>query len=217
MTSRWARIVVGSTRARADRIARSGHESRGRLTCRRSTATSWRNASNSAVTAASLRASAASQPNSRTVIKYSSRRYTTGDHASPRLPLPRAGQDALPSSGAVQVVLAPLRHRPLDRCREPRYRGLWRLPGPDSHRLVALSLSTVIEPPSRPTPRTAGRTPESTGISGVPRPGHSPVRSACRLPPKRVRPPRVPGSPGPRPPRCQNYCAARGHAATTYA
>jgi len=36
------------------------------------------------------------------------------------------------------VIVAPLRHRPLDRCRKPRYRGLWRLLGPDSHRLAAL-------------------------------------------------------------------------------
>src|SRR3954466_11977074 len=39
------------------------------------------------------------------------------------------------------AVVAPLRHRSLNRCREPHYRGLWRLLGPDSHRLAALSLS----------------------------------------------------------------------------
>ena len=38
-------------------------------------------------------------------------------------------------------VVAPLRRRPLDRRREPRYRGPWRLPGPDSHRLAALNLT----------------------------------------------------------------------------
>ena len=38
-------------------------------------------------------------------------------------------------------VVAPLRRRDLARRREPRYRGPWRLPGPDSHRLAALSLS----------------------------------------------------------------------------
>jgi hypothetical protein len=38
------------------------------------------------------------------------------------------------------VIVAPLRRRPLDRRREPRYRGPWCLPGPDSHRLAALSL-----------------------------------------------------------------------------
>ena len=36
---------------------------------------------------------------------------------------------------------APLRTRPLDRARGLRYRGPWRLPGPDLHRLAALSLS----------------------------------------------------------------------------
>jgi hypothetical protein len=36
---------------------------------------------------------------------------------------------------------APLRTRPLDHARGLRYRGPWRLPGPDLHRLAALSLS----------------------------------------------------------------------------
>lgn len=36
---------------------------------------------------------------------------------------------------------APLRTRPLDHARGLCYRGPWRLPGPDSHRLAALSLS----------------------------------------------------------------------------
>jgi hypothetical protein len=36
---------------------------------------------------------------------------------------------------------APLRTRPLDHARGHCYRGPWRLPGPDSHRLAALSLS----------------------------------------------------------------------------
>jgi len=35
----------------------------------------------------------------------------------------------------------PLRTRPLNRTRRLRYRGPWRLPGPDSHRLAAASLS----------------------------------------------------------------------------
>jgi hypothetical protein len=38
-------------------------------------------------------------------------------------------------------VVAPLRRRDLAQRREPRYQGPWRLPGPDSHRLAALSLS----------------------------------------------------------------------------
>jgi hypothetical protein len=40
-----------------------------------------------------------------------------------------------------EVIVAPLRRRPLDRRREPRYRGPWRLLGPDSHRLAALNLT----------------------------------------------------------------------------
>lgn len=41
---------------------------------------------------------------------------------------------------AEQDFVAPLRRRPLDRRREPCYRGPWRLPGPDPHRLADESL-----------------------------------------------------------------------------
>jgi hypothetical protein len=40
-----------------------------------------------------------------------------------------------------QLRRAPPRPRDLARRRGPRYRGPWRLPGPDSHRLAAMSLS----------------------------------------------------------------------------
>src|SRR4030095_3285076 len=40
-----------------------------------------------------------------------------------------------------QLRRAPPRPRDLARRRGPRYRGPWRLPGPDSHRLAAVSLS----------------------------------------------------------------------------
>jgi hypothetical protein len=40
-----------------------------------------------------------------------------------------------------QLHRAPPRRRDLARRRGPRYRGPWRLPGPDSHRLAAVSLS----------------------------------------------------------------------------
>ena len=39
------------------------------------------------------------------------------------------------------VAPTPLRTPPLDDARGPHYRGPWRLPGPDSHRQAALSLS----------------------------------------------------------------------------
>ena len=57
-------------------------------------------------------------------------------------------------------VVAPLRLRDLARRREPRYRGPWRVPGPDSHRLAVLSLSLgyTAEPPFVPCARAAGRT-----------------------------------------------------------
>jgi hypothetical protein len=55
------------------------------------------------------------------------------------------------------MFVAPLRHQPLDRCREPRYRGPWRLPGPDLHRLAALSLTPgYITPHSFPSTVTPG-------------------------------------------------------------
>jgi hypothetical protein len=74
VTSRWARIAVGSSRARADRIARSGQDNRGRpFSCRRSTATSWRRARTSASAAASLRISSPRAPTSRIIIRYTSR------------------------------------------------------------------------------------------------------------------------------------------------
>src|SRR5918993_5704006 len=40
-----------------------------------------------------------------------------------------------------QLRCAPPRRRDLARRRRPRYRGPWRLPGPDSHRPAAVSLS----------------------------------------------------------------------------
>jgi hypothetical protein len=49
----------------------------------------------------------------------------------------RTGQSPPPPWG----VVAPLQRRDLARRWEPRYRGPWRLPGPDLHRLAALNLS----------------------------------------------------------------------------
>ena len=68
----------------------------------------------------------------------------------------RTGQLPPPQRG----VVAPLRHRDLARRREPRYRGPWRLPGPDFHRLAALSFTPgyVMSTSSLTSARTAGRT-----------------------------------------------------------
>ncbi len=54
----------------------------------------------------------------------------------------------------------PLRPRPLDLTRGLRYRGPWRLPGPDSHRLAAASLTPGYDmtPPLASRVRAAGRT-----------------------------------------------------------
>ena len=49
----------------------------------------------------------------------------------------RTGRLPAPHRGG----LPPPRHRDLARRRECCYRGPWRLPGPDSHRLAAVSLS----------------------------------------------------------------------------
>src|SRR5215211_1301076 len=61
-----------------------------------------------------------------------------------------------------QLRRAPPRPRDLARRRGPRYRGPWRLPGPDSHRLAAVSLSLgyVVVPSFRwsSAPELAGRT-----------------------------------------------------------
>ena len=71
----------GSSRASADKIARSGQVRRGLATWRRNTATSWRRIRISTFLAAALRVSSSSQPNSLIVVRYSSRNNTTGDHA----------------------------------------------------------------------------------------------------------------------------------------
>jgi hypothetical protein len=63
-----------------------------------------------------------------------------------RLLLVRAGTDrrddaaGFTSCCGLVSCSAPLRTRSLDHARELCYRGPWRLPGPDSHRLAALSL-----------------------------------------------------------------------------
>jgi len=49
VTSRWRRSSRGSSRASADRIARSGHAGRGRVIWRRRTAISWRGMSTSTI------------------------------------------------------------------------------------------------------------------------------------------------------------------------
>ena len=51
----------------------------------------------------------------------------------------RTGQSPAPPRGG----LPPLRPRALTRRRECCYRGPWRLPGPDSHRLAAVSLRSA--------------------------------------------------------------------------
>jgi hypothetical protein len=69
VTSRCIRSRRGNSRANAESTARSGHEGRGRPTCRRNTAASWRNVSSSAMTADSLRARTASHRNKHTMIR----------------------------------------------------------------------------------------------------------------------------------------------------
>jgi hypothetical protein len=74
-----------------------------------------------------------------------------------RLPLPRPDGAGLPDdarSGLTRVAdravaSAPLRTRPLDHARGPRYRGPRHLPGPHTHRQAAPNLSLLM---SRQTP-----------------------------------------------------------------
>ena len=59
-----------------------------------------------------------------------------------RLPADRPnGAAGFTSCCGLVSCSAPLRTPPLDDARGPHYRGPWRLPEPDSHRLAALSLS----------------------------------------------------------------------------
>ena len=64
--------------------------------------------------------------------------------------------DQLPPPKPTRGVVAPLRPRPLDRRREPRYQGPWRLPGPDFHRLAALNLSPGYVMATSQCPRRPG-------------------------------------------------------------
>jgi hypothetical protein len=86
VTIRCARSSRGSSRASAASTARSGHASRGLSTWRRSTATSCRSTTISMFFAASVRASNASQPSTRSTPRYSIRTATARDHAVPPCP-----------------------------------------------------------------------------------------------------------------------------------
>jgi hypothetical protein len=98
--------------------------------------------------------------------------------------------------------LPPPRHRDLARRRECCYRGPWRLPGPDSHRLAAVSLSLgyVVVPSFRWSSAPELLDAHSAGISGARRPyraprinrGTEPLRGDIGLP-------RPATGPGPRP------------------
>jgi hypothetical protein len=67
-------------------------------------------------------------------------------------PAAKRGRTTFPKRPATKILVlercgpatwsAPLRTPPLDDARGLPYRGPWRLPGPDSHRLAALSLAT---------------------------------------------------------------------------
>jgi hypothetical protein len=92
VTNRWRRRCLGSSRVSAESTARSGQAGRGRVTCRRSTATSCRSMRISACLDACPRASSASQLVSWQKIRSSSRNVMTGDHRGPRHRCEAAGQ-----------------------------------------------------------------------------------------------------------------------------
>jgi hypothetical protein len=64
VTTRWCRRSLERSRVNAARMARPGQVGHGLVTCRRSTATSWRSTSSSAFLDVCPRASSASQPRS---------------------------------------------------------------------------------------------------------------------------------------------------------
>jgi len=82
-----------------------------------------------------------------------------------------------------QLRCAPPRRRDLTRRRGPRYRGPWRLPGPDSHRLAAVSLSLgyVVVPSFRWSSAPELLDAHSAGIKEGPRIalGANTRRAAC--------------------------------------
>src|SRR5216117_2608749 len=78
----------------------------------------------------------------------------------------RTGRLPAPHGGG----LPPPRPRGLARRRECCYRGPWRLPGPDSHRLAAVSLSLgyVVAPSFRWSSAPELLDAHSAGIAGAP-------------------------------------------------
>ena len=69
MTSRWRRSSRGRSLARADRMARSGQAGRAGPSCRRSTVTSCRSVSVSAMSVLLRRQSSASQDSIRVMVR----------------------------------------------------------------------------------------------------------------------------------------------------
>jgi hypothetical protein len=92
VTRRLPRSAAGSSRASAARTARSAQSGLGRATWRRSTITSWRSTRISAYFDAWLRPSRTSQPNTRTMTRYSRRTGTNRDLASTCWPGQTAAQ-----------------------------------------------------------------------------------------------------------------------------
>src|SRR5437899_5302017 len=85
-----------------------------------------------------------------------------------------AAADWTSCSPPCRGFVAPLRRRDLARRREPCYRGPWRLPGPDSHWLVVLSLSLGLLLSTTPfrvvalRPEPSGRTKSRTQKNHAP-------------------------------------------------
>src|SRR5713101_5474180 len=66
------------------------------------------------------------------------------------------------------VASTPLRRWPLDQHRGLRYRGPWRLPGPDSHRLADVSLSSGYVMRSSPSSQRPNCWTHTSGFVGAP-------------------------------------------------
>src|SRR5215216_3594139 len=94
-----------------------------------------------------------------------------------------------------QLRRAPPRPRDLARRRGPRYRGPWRLPGPDSHRLAAVSLALgypLVPPFITPAPELLDAhscgTRQTKGVLISPRGGCSPPSGCSTAPAATIRP-----------------------------
>ena len=147
VTIRCLHRSLGRVRTSADNTARSGHDRRGRPTCRRSTATSWRSTNSSATSADSPRATCGNQPNTRTALRYSSR---TSMHSIFGASRKKPAHALCDSFGTVRP--AHLRHRSLRSVPAPSspYRSRASDDAPSGHPAQAAACTSPATPAAQP-------------------------------------------------------------------